>query len=42
MHYLEKYNFWLKDPYFDEQAKEELRALASNEKEIKDRFYRIL
>jgi phosphoglucomutase len=42
LHYLEKYNFWLKDPYFDEQAKEELRALAGDEEEIKDRFYKDL
>ena len=42
MNYLEKYNFWLKNEYFDEQAKEELRALAGNEEEIKDRFYKNL
>ncbi len=42
MHYLEKYNFWLENEYFDEQAKEELRALAGNEEEIKDRFYKDL
>ena len=42
MHYLEKYNFWLKNEYFDQQAKEELRALAGNQEEIKDRFYKDL
>jgi phosphoglucomutase len=42
LHYLEKYNFWLENEYFDEQAKEELRALAGNEEEIKDRFYKNL
>lgn len=42
MHYLEKYNFWLENEYFDEKAKEELRALAGNEEEIKDRFYKDL
>jgi len=42
MNYLEKYNFWLENEYFDQQAKEELRALASNEEEIKDRFYKNL
>jgi len=42
MHYLEKYNFWLENEYFNEQAKEELRALAGNEEEIKDRFYKDL
>jgi len=42
MHYLEKYNFWLENEYFDEQTKDELRALAGNEEEIKDRFYKDL
>jgi len=42
MHYLEKYKFWLENEYFDEQAKEELRALDGNEEEIKDRFYKDL
>jgi phosphoglucomutase len=42
MNYLEKYNFWLKDKHFSDEAKEELRALAGNEEEIKDRFYKDL
>jgi len=42
LNYLEKYHFWLKSEYFDEQAKEELRALDGNEEEIKDRFYKDL
>ena len=42
MHYLEKYHFWLENEYFDQQAKKELRALAGNEEEIKDRFYKDL
>ncbi len=42
MHYLEKYNFWLKNKHFSDEAKEELRALAGNEEEIKDRFYKDL
>jgi phosphoglucomutase len=42
LNYLEKYRFWLENEYFDEQAKEELRALGSNEEEIKDRFYKDL
>lgn len=42
MHYLEKYHFWLENEYFDEKAREELRALAGNEEEIKDRFYKDL
>lgn len=42
MHYLEKYRFWLKNKHFSDEAKEELRALAGNEEEIKDRFYKDL
>ena len=42
MHYLEKYHFWLENEYFDQQVKKELRALAGNEEEIKDRFYKDL
>ncbi|MBA7497368.1 Phosphoglucomutase [subsurface metagenome] len=42
MNYLEKYNFWLENEYFDQQAKKELRALEGNEEEIKDRFYKDL
>ncbi len=42
MHYLEKYRFWLKNKHFSDEAKEELRALAGNEEEIKDRFYKNL
>ncbi|MGB6369431.1 MAG: phospho-sugar mutase, partial [Atribacterota bacterium] len=42
MNYLEKYRFWLENEYFDEKAKEELRALAGNEEEIKNRFYKDL
>ena len=42
MNYLEKYHFWLENEYFNQQAKEELRALEGNEEEIKDRFYKDL
>ncbi len=42
MYYLEKYNFWLKNEYFSDEAKAELRALEGNEEEIKDRFYKDL
>lgn len=42
MSYREQYDFWLKDAYFDEKTKEELRAIADNEKEIEDRFYKEL
>ena len=31
MSYREQYDFWLKDSYFDEAAKEELRSIAGNE-----------
>jgi len=42
LNYLEKYHFWLENEYFDEKAKAELRALAGNEEEIEDRFYKDL
>lgn len=42
MNYKEVYEEWLSNPYFDEKTKEELKALAGNEKEIEDRFYREL
>lgn len=42
MGYREEYEFWLKDPYFDEATKEELKTIATDEKEIEDRFYREL
>jgi len=42
LNYLEKYNFWLENEYFSNEAKEELRALEGNEEEIKDRFYKDL
>ncbi len=33
------YEEWLNDPYFDEKTKEELRSIAGNDNEIKERFY---
>lgn len=42
MNYKDTYNDWLQNPYFDEATKEELRAIAEDEKEIEDRFYRQL
>lgn len=42
MSYKEQYDFWLKDTYFDEKTKEELRSIAGDEKEIEDRFYKEL
>lgn len=38
----ETYDFWMKDPYFDEDTKKELAAIADDEKEIEERFYRDL
>ena len=37
--YKELYNEWLSNPYFDEETKAELRSIASDEKEIEERFY---
>ena len=42
MNYKEVYREWCTDAYFDEQTKEELRAIAGDEKEVEDRFYRPL
>ena len=42
MSYKAVYEEWLSNPYFDDKTKEELKALAGNEKEIEDRFYREL
>jgi phosphoglucomutase len=33
------YEEWLSNPYFDEDTKAELKAIADDEKEIKERFY---
>ena len=37
--YMTIYKEWLENPYFDEATKEELRAIAGDENEIKERFY---
>ncbi|MBE5879401.1 MAG: phospho-sugar mutase [Lachnospiraceae bacterium] len=42
MDYRKEYEFWLQDDYFDEETKKELRAIAGDEKEIEERFYREL
>ena len=42
MDYRKEYEFWLQDDYFDEETKKELRAIAEDEKEIEERFYREL
>lgn len=39
MSYKEIYEEWLSNPYFDEKTKEELRAIADDDKEIQERFY---
>ena len=42
MSYRDEYEFWLKDDYFDETTKEELKSIGSDEKEIEERFYKEL
>lgn len=42
MEYRERYEGWLNDPYFDEATKEELRSIAEDDNEIKERFYKDL
>ena len=42
MNYLEEYKKWLTDDVFDEETKEELKAIKGDEKEIEDRFYKEL
>lgn len=42
MGYMEEYQFWLEDDYFDQGTKEELEAIRGNEKEIEERFYKEL
>ena len=39
MDYKEVYQEWLESPYFDEETKAELRGIAGDDKEIKERFY---
>lgn len=39
MDYKEVYQEWLENPYFDEDTKAELRSIAGDEQEIKERFY---
>ncbi len=39
MDYKQMYEQWLSNPYFDEATKEELRGIADDEQEIKERFY---
>ncbi len=37
--YMNKYNEWLENDFFDEATTKELEAIKGNEEEIKDRFY---
>lgn len=42
MDYQKLYQEWVSDSYFDENTKEELKAIANDENEIKERFYKNL
>ncbi|MCD7841483.1 MAG: phospho-sugar mutase [Lachnospiraceae bacterium] len=42
MDYMEVYEKWCTDPYFDEATRQELKIIRDDEKEIEDRFYRQL
>lgn len=39
MDYKQIYEEWMRNPYFDENTKKELAAIADNDNEIKERFY---
>jgi Phosphomannomutase len=42
MEYMQKYESWINNTYFDEETRAELKAIANDEKEIKERFYKDL
>ncbi len=42
MDHMSRYHQWLSDPSIDEKTKAELRLIAEDEKEIKERFYKEL
>ena len=42
MDYMKVYEEWCNNAYFDEATRAELKAIAGDEAEIKDRFYREL
>ena len=42
MSYMDEFNFWLEDDYFDRTTKDELLAIRNDEKEVEDRFYKEL
>lgn len=42
MNYKDQFEEWLSNPYFDKKTKSELRDIADDENEIKERFYKEL
>ncbi len=42
MGYMEEFNFWLEDDYFDQDTKNELLAIRNDPGEIEERFYKEL
>ena len=42
MGYMDEFNFWLNDDYFDQATKDELLKIKDNESEIEERFYKEL
>ncbi|MFI3236965.1 MAG: phospho-sugar mutase [Lachnospiraceae bacterium] len=42
MNFMEQYDFWISDAYFDEATKAELVAIKDDPKEIEERFYKDL
>ena len=42
MSFMEEFNFWLNDDYFDQETKNELFSIRDDQKEIEDRFYKEL
>ena len=42
MGYMETYREWMRNPYFSDAARQELRSIENDPAEIEDRFYRNL
>ncbi len=42
MEYRKRYEEWINNPYFDEATREELKKIADDDNEIKERFYKDL
>ncbi len=42
MEYLQSYNEWIENDYFDQETKDELLAIKNDDQEIKERFYKNL